>query len=196
MRSRNLPHVAVAAAGVLLLGGCTFSLTPQIPEVDADDVATVVEDKLEEQVGTRPDVDCGDDPVQLEVGQKLTCVLTDPGTDLEYDVVITFTEVKGTEYAFDFDVANSPNNPPEPTADPDSPTVPGSDIAALVVTALTPQLPAPPQVSCPEPEVEIEVDNTTYCSFQDEQGTHDVEVVITSFDPALGEYTISATVLN
>lgn len=196
MRSRHLSLVVAGAAAALLLSGCTFSLTPQIPEIDASDVATVVEDKLEEQVGSRPEVDCGDDKVQLEVGGKLTCVLTDPASSLEYDVVITFTEVKGTDYQFDFQVADSPNNPPEPTVAPGSPTVPGSDIAALVVTALTPQLPAPPQVSCPEPEVTIAVDNQTYCSFTDEDGTHDVEVTITSFDPAAGEYTINATVLN
>ncbi|MGE3448136.1 MAG: hypothetical protein AB7H92_11225, partial [Microbacteriaceae bacterium] len=73
---------------------------------------------------------------------------------------------------------------------------PGDDIAALVVTALTPSLPVPPQVSCPEPEVTIAVDNVTYCSYDDESGSHDVEVTITSFDETEGTYTISASVLN
>lgn len=196
MRSRKLPALLAGAATALLLSGCSFSLTPQIPEVPASDVATVVEDKLEEQVGARPEVDCGTNDVQLEVGNKLTCILTDPGSGLEYDVVVTFTEVKGTEYAFDFKVADSPNNPPQPTVDPNAPTVPGDDIAALVVTALTPSLPVPPEVSCPEPEVTIAVDNVTYCSYDDESGSHDVEVTITSFDEAAGTYTISASVLN
>lgn len=196
MRSRNLTVVLAGAATALLLSGCSFSLTPQIPEVPASDVATVVEDKLEEQVGSRPDVDCGTNDVQLEVGGKLTCILTDPGSGLEYDVVITFTEVKGTEYAFDFKVADSPNNPPEPTVDPNAPTVSGDDIAALVVTALSPELAVPPQVSCPEPEVTIAVDNVTYCSYDDESGSHDVEVTITSYDADAGTYTINASVLN
>lgn len=195
MRSRILPLVVAGAAVALTLTGCQISFTPQIPEVPGSDVATVVEDKLEEQVGSRPDVDCGDDDVQLEVGNTLTCVLTDPESSLEYDVVVTFTEVKGTDYAFDFKVADSPNNPPEPTVDPDAPTVSGDDIAALVVTALTPELGFPPVVSCPEPEVTIAVDNVTYCSYDDEQGSHDVEVTITSYDPAAGEYTINAKVL-
>jgi hypothetical protein len=196
VRSRILTLVVAGAAASLTLTGCQISFTPQIPEVPASDVATVVEDKLEEQVGSRPEVDCGDDTVQLEVGNKLTCVLTDPASSLEYDVVVTFTEVKGTDYAFDFKVADSPNNPPEPTVDPSAPTVPGEDIAALVVTALAPQMDVPPQVSCPEPEVTIAVDNTTYCSFDDENGTHDVEVTITSYDPDAGTYTINASVLN
>jgi hypothetical protein len=196
VRSRNLSLVVAGAAVALTLSGCAFSFTPQIPEVAGADVATSVADKLEEQIGTRPDVDCGDDAVKLEVDTTLTCLLTDPSTGLEYDVVVTFTEVDGTDYAFSFKVADSPNNPPEPTVDPNAPTVTGEDIAALVVTALSPSLPAPPQVSCPEPEVTIAVDNTTYCSYDDEQGTHDVEVTITSFDPEAGDYTINASVLN
>ncbi|HWM34461.1 MAG TPA: DUF4333 domain-containing protein [Pseudolysinimonas sp.] len=196
MHSRKLALVVAGAAAALLLSGCTFSLTPQIPEVAGSDVATVVEDRLEEEVGSRPDVDCGEDSVKLEVGNKLTCVLTDPATGLEYDVVVSFTQVKGTDYTFDFKVADSPNNPPDPNVDPDAPEVSGDDIAALVVTALTPQLTAPPQVSCPEPTVTIAVDNTTYCTFDDETGPHDVEVTITKYDPATGNYSISAKILE
>jgi len=180
----------------VLLSGCNFSFTPQIPEVAGSDVAVAVEDKLEEQVGARPEVDCGGDTVQLEVGTTLTCLLTDPGTDLEYDVVVTFTKVTGTDYEFDFTVADSPNNPPEPTVDPDTPSVTGDDIAALVVTALTPSLPAPPVVSCPEPTVDIIVENITYCTYEDEDGVHDVQVTITEYDPVAGTYAINAAVIN
>ena len=200
MRSRKLPLVMAGAATALLLSGCSFSFTPQILEVEGSDVATVVEDKLEETVGARPEVDCGDDKVQLEVGNTLTCVLTDPASGLEYDVVITFTEVEGTEYAFDFEVADLPNNPPEPTVDPDEPggpTVSGEAIAALVVTALTPELPAPPQVTCEEAQVVIAIDNTTDCSYDDEDGvSHDVLVTITAYDPDTGEYSINAAVTS
>lgn len=196
MRSRNLTLVVAGATLALALSGCTFSLTPQIPQVDASDVATAVADKLEEQIGTRPDVDCGNNKVQLEVGTTLTCVLTDPGTGLEYDTVVTFTSVNGTDYGFDFKVADSPNNPPEPTVDPNAPTVSGDTIAALVVTALTPQLDVPPVVTCPEPEVEISVDNQTFCTFDDEDGTHDVTVTITTYNPDTGDYTINAKVTS
>lgn len=196
MRTRILSLVVGTAAAVVLLTGCSFSLTPQIPLVAGADVAAAVEDKLEQEVGTRPEVNCGDDDVQLEVGATLTCVLTDPGTGLAYDTVVTFTEVNGTDYQFDFSVANSPNNPPEPTVDPNTPSVTGDDIAALVVTALTPSLPAPPVVSCPEPTVDIVVQNVTYCSFEDQDGSHDVEVTITEFDPAAGTYAINAAIIN
>jgi hypothetical protein len=196
LRSRILSLAVGAAAAAVLLSGCVPSFTPQIPLVAGSDVAVAVEDRLEEEVGTRPEVDCGDDDVQLEVTASLTCVLTDPGSGLEYDVVVTFTKVDGNEYEFDFTVADSPNNPPEPTVDPDTPSVTGDDIAALVVQALTPELPAPPVVSCPEPTVDIVVENITYCTYEDEDGIHDVEVTITEYDPVAGTYSISAAVIN
>jgi hypothetical protein len=196
LRSRILSLAAGGAVAAVLLTGCSFSFTPQIPTVPGSDVATAVEDKLEETVGSRPEVDCGDEDVQLEVTATLTCVLTDPGSGLEYDVVVTFTKVTGTDYEFDFHVADSPNNPPEPTVDPDTPSVTGDDIAALVVTALTPSLPAPPDVTCPEPTVDIVVDNVTYCTYEDEQGVHDVEVTITEYDPVAGTYAINASVID
>jgi hypothetical protein len=196
LRSRILSLAVIAGASAVLLSGCNFSFTPQIPTVAGSNVATAVEDKLEETVGSRPDVDCGDDEVKLEVTATLTCLLTDPGSGLEYDVVVTFTEVTGTEYEFDFKVADSPNNPPEPTVDPSTPSVTGDDIAALVVTALSPSLPAPPEVSCPEPTVDIVVGNTTYCQYDDETGSHDVEVTITEYDPDAGTYAINAAVIS
>jgi len=196
LRSRILSLALGTAAAAVLLSGCVPNFAPQIPTVAGSDVATAVEDKLEEQVGTRPDVDCGDDDVQLEVTATLTCLLTDPGSGLEYDVVVTFTKVTGTDYEFDFKVADSPNNPPEPTVDPGTPTVTGDDIAALVVTALSPSLPAPPEVTCPDPTVDIIVGNTTYCTYDDENGTHDVEVTITEYDPTAGTYAINAAVIN
>ncbi|MEQ1736887.1 MAG: hypothetical protein ABL886_10865, partial [Rhodoglobus sp.] len=119
-----------------------------------------------------------------------------PASGLEYDVVITFTKVTGTDYEFDFKVADSPNNPPEPTVDPQTPSVSGDDIAALVITALTPELAAPPEVRCPQQTVNIIVGNQTYCQYEDETGSHDVEVTITEYDPVAGTYAINATVIS
>jgi hypothetical protein len=196
LRSRILSLAVGAAAAAVLLSGCVPNFAPQIPTIAGSDVATAVEDKLEETVGSRPDVNCGSDEVKLEVTATLTCLLTDPGSGLEYDVVVTFTKVTGTDYEFDFKVADSPNNPPEPTVDPQAPSVTGDDIAALVVSALTPSLPAPPEVTCPDPTVDIIVGNVTYCTYDDESATHDVEVTITEFDPLAGTYAINATVIS
>lgn len=191
----------MAATAALLLSGCSgFSLTPQVQTVKADDLANTAEKALEAKVGSRPDIDCGKDPIPLKVKSSVTCVLTDPESKLEYDVVITFTKVKPDgHYTIDFKVADSPNNAPSPTVSPTeggAPTVTGDDIAALVVQALTPKLGFPPVVSCPDPTVEIVVDNQAYCQFTDDSGSHDVEVTITTFDPNTGQYSINAKVLN
>jgi Domain of unknown function (DUF4333) len=199
VRSRILPIAMVAATAALLLSSCTFSLTPQVRTVQPDDVANTAEKALEDQVGTRPDIDCGKDKIPLKAKSSITCVLTDPGSGLEYNIVITFSKVTADGYAIDFKVADSPNNQPTPTVSPSDggiPTVSGDDIAALVVTALSPSLGFPPDVSCPEPQVQIAVDNTTYCQFTDDSGSHDVEVTITSYDPAAGNYSINANVIN
>jgi hypothetical protein len=201
VRTRILPLTVLAATAALLLSGCGgFSLTPQVRSVEPKDLATTVEDSLEKEVGSRPEVDCGKDKIPLKPKSSVTCVLTDPATDLEYDVVVTFSKVEADgHYTIDFKVADSPNNAPSPTVSPSdggAPTVTGDDIASLVVQALTPSLGFPPDVACPEPEVQISVDNKTYCQFTDDTGSHDVEVTITTYDPATGKYEINASVLN
>ncbi|CAN5320156.1 hypothetical protein BH11ACT3_BH11ACT3_03580 [soil metagenome] len=198
MRSRIL-SLTVLGAVALTLAGCTFSLTPQVRTATPDEVAKTSEDALEKEVGTRPDIDCGQDPIPLKVNTDITCVLTDPTTELEFDIVITFTKVESDgKYALDLQVADAPNNAPEPTVeptDPDAaPTVTGDDIAGLVVQALTPGLGFVPAVSCPEQVVQVVIDNTTYCSYDDDAGSHDVEVTITSFDGS--NYEISAQVIS
>ena len=96
MRYRIFSVAVTAAAATIMLAGCSISLTPQILEVSGSDVAvTRRRQDSRPRSGRAREVDCGTDSVKLEVGTSLTCVLTDPGTDLEYDVVVTFTEVTG-----------------------------------------------------------------------------------------------------
>ncbi|QIK72339.1 hypothetical protein G7070_08725 [Propioniciclava coleopterorum] len=70
-------------------------------------IATSVENELEKQVGRRPKVDCGSEPVWIAPGDTLPCSLTD-GSDV-YDVAVTITHVTpdGT-FVFDFEVAQTP----------------------------------------------------------------------------------------
>lgn len=200
MRARPLALVP-ATLTLALLSGCTFSVgTPTAPRIEPDHVATTAADALEEQTGVRPDIDCGEDEILLEKGRSVTCLLVDPVGGLEYDVVITFTDVRQDGYDIDVAVAEVPNNAPEPTVTPEPddpnapPTVPGDDIAALAIQALTPELGFVPQIRCPEEQVAIVPGNVTYCSYDDDQGSHDVEVEITSLVGS--EYTITARVLS
>ena len=191
MRSRSLTLVPLAALAATLLAGCTFSVgLNTAPTVPPEDIASVAADKLEEITGTRPDIDCGSEPIPLEDNTSVTCLLTDPVAGLEYDVVLSFTEVSGTNYAFDIDVASVPNNPPQPTSAPGA-SVPVGDIEALVITALTPYLDYVPEVSCDATEVEIVVGNTVDCLYSSPDGDVPTVVTITEFDPTTGEYSIN-----
>lgn len=190
MRSRPLLAAPVALA-VTLLAGCTFSIgQSQAPTVDPDEIADTAAGSLEKETGVRPDIDCGTDPVPLKKNTAVTCLLTDPTTGLEFDVTLTFTSVEGTEYSFDIKVADSPNNPPTPTAAPGA-TVPVTDIEQLAVQALTPHLDFVPGVVCDATEVEIVAGNTVDCSYDSPDGTVPITVTITSYDATTGKYSIT-----
>ena len=190
MRSRSLTLVPVAALAVTLLAGCTFSVgVNTAPTVPPEDIEELAADELEEQAGLRPTIDCGEDDIPVEVDTSVTCLLIDPGTGLEFDTVITFTEVDGDAYAFDIQVAEVPNNAPEPTAEPGA-SVPIGDIEALAITALTNVLDYVPEVTCEGAEVEIVVGNTVNCSYQSPDGPVDAVVTITAFDATQGTYEI------
>ncbi|HWH98138.1 MAG TPA: hypothetical protein VNS80_07200 [Pseudolysinimonas sp.] len=191
MRSRSLALVPLAALAVTLLAGCTFSVGVNTAPltVQPDEIETRAADELEKQTGVRPTIDCGDDEIAVEADTSVTCLLVDPIAGLEFDTVITFTEVDGTNYAFDIEVAEVPNNAPEPTAEPGA-VVPIGDIESLAIRALTPTLDYVPEVTCEGTEVEIVVGNTIACSYPSPDGTVDAVVTITSFDASAGEYSI------
>lgn len=190
MRSRSLTLAPVAALAITLLAGCTFSVgVNTAPTVPPEDIETLAADKLEEQVGVRPTIDCGEEEIPVEADTSITCLLVDPVVGLEFDTVITFTEVDGTNYTFDIQVADVPNNAPEPTAEPGA-SVPIADIEALAITALNNVLDYVPEVTCEGTEVAIVVGNTVDCSYESPDGPVDAVVTITAFDATTGTYEI------
>jgi len=190
VRSRSLALMPVAALAVTLLSGCVFSVGVNTAlRVPPEDIETLAADKLEEQVGVRPTIDCGEDDVIVEADTSITCLLVDPVVGLEFDTVISFTEVDGPNYAFDIQVADVPNNAPEPTAEPGA-FVPIGDIEALAITALNNVLDYVPEVTCEGTEVAIVVGNTVDCSYESPDGPVDAVVTITAFDATTGTYEI------
>jgi len=190
VRTRTLVALPVAAAAVALLAGCVFS--PGVntaPTVPAEDIATLAADALEEQEGIRSTIDCGDEDIPVKAGTSVTCVLVDSVAGLEFDVVITFTEVSGSDYTIGIRRADVPNNAPQPTAEPGA-SVPVTEIEALAIRALTPSLGFVPVVVCDATEVEIVVGTTVDCSYESPTGTVDAVVTITAFDANTGTYTI------
>lgn len=102
----RLPIVVIMLAASFALAGCSFSANPTVP---ADDIATLAEDTLEEQIGQRPEIDCGDEAIGLVEGDEVDCLLTDPTTGSEFDTTIVFTSVEGSDYTIDIQVAEQPN---------------------------------------------------------------------------------------
>ncbi|MFG3339962.1 DUF4333 domain-containing protein [Glycomyces sp. NPDC048151] len=104
MNSRIITALPAALA-VAALAACTFG-TPTVP---ADELADTAEGALEEEVGQRPEIDCGGEDIEVVEGEDVTCVLTDPASGTEYDTVITFTSVDGTDFEIDVQVADTAN---------------------------------------------------------------------------------------
>lgn len=197
MRTRSLSLVPVAVLAVTLLGGCVFNVGMNTsPTVAPEEIEDKAASALEDQTGVRPDIDCGDDEIPVENGTTVTCLLVDPIAGLEFDVVITFDEVslqgENVLYTIFVNVAEVPNNAPEPTAEPGA-SVPIADIQALAIRALTPSLGYVPEVLCSGDEVEVVVGNTVECAYDSPNGTVSVLVTITEFDPNTGRYSIRVT---
>ena len=190
MRSRSLPAVPVALVAAVLLAGCVFTPgTNTAPTVPPEDLETLAADSLEEQTGIRPTIDCGDERIPVKADTSVTCLLVDPVAGLEFDTVITFTEVEGSDYSIDIQVADVPNNAPVPTAEPGA-VEPIEKIEALVISALSNVLDYVPEVECAGTEVEIVVGGTVDCTYTSPDGAVDAVVTITEFDSTTGRYAI------
>jgi hypothetical protein len=99
---------ATAVLGIVLLSACSVSASANLT-VSPGKVATEAEDALEKVVGSRPEIDCGDEQVDLVDGTVVACELTDPTTTgSRYDTAVTLSEVDGTSFHIDVDVAEEP----------------------------------------------------------------------------------------
>lgn len=105
--NRLAPVLAAAIVSVGILSGCTAAATYT---VSPEDLATTAENALEEQVGSRPDIDCGTEDIDLVKGTVVPCVLTDPASGDEFDAPVTIEEVDGASYTIGVQVADAPRN--------------------------------------------------------------------------------------
>lgn len=107
MKSRIAIIAAIAIASGALLTGCVPATTFSVP---ADDIATTAEDALEEQIGSRPEIDCGADDIVLAKGKVIDCVLTDPVSGDQFDSPITIEDTEGADYTIGIQVGDAPIN--------------------------------------------------------------------------------------
>lgn len=98
----------VAVTIALALAACTASANFT---VNADALATEVAVTLQREVDSDapPHMYCGDESIDLVAGMTVLCELTVPDETAIWDTWVTITEVDGTEYAFDVQVAEEPN---------------------------------------------------------------------------------------
>jgi hypothetical protein len=102
---------AILLSSALLFGlaGCSFSASVS-PTVSAASLAHTSGLALQKEVGTAttPKVDCGEAAIDLKVGKKVHCDVTDPSNGDVYDSVVTITNVNGLKYSIDVKVADAP----------------------------------------------------------------------------------------
>ena len=101
--ARRLALAAVALVGAGALAACSVDANLTVP---ASKIATDAEGALAE-IG-EADVDCGDGSVDLVDGEVVECALTDPDTGSVFDLTVTLSEVDGTAYHVDVQVADAP----------------------------------------------------------------------------------------
>lgn len=107
MRISLVVSVVVGVVAMGALSGCSVNASANLT-VPGSDIADSAAGALEEQIGIRPEMDCGDEQVDLVDGTVVDCVLTDPSTESTFDAPVTISDVDGTEYKVSVEVADTP----------------------------------------------------------------------------------------
>lgn len=105
----NIVHVLrsvfLSAVLVLVVSGCGGS-SDSTPSVSTDTLESTITDKLEAQVGQRPDSVSCPDALKGKVGETVRCTLTSGTTS--YGITVTAESVKGKNVQFDIQVDEKP----------------------------------------------------------------------------------------
>lgn len=176
--------LGVAALATMALSACSveagFTVT-------GDELADNAAGALEEQIGQRPELDCGSEDIILTEGKEVPCTLTDPTTGSEYDTTVTITKVDGTEYEIQVQVADEPKGGDSAAASED-PTSSGdeagleiaaTDLATAAADALEAQVGQRPTIDCGDLDITIYEGRTTYCDLIDDASGEIYEVTLT-----------------
>lgn len=103
----RLTGVGLAVLMGLGLAGCSVHASVNHTTTPAG-LERVVADSLEKSVGQRPEVDCGDDTIDLKDGNVVHCDVNTKGYDVKYDATVTISDVDGAKYSVDVSVADTP----------------------------------------------------------------------------------------
>ncbi|MDM7889302.1 DUF4333 domain-containing protein [Curtobacterium sp. RHCJP20] len=92
-----------------VLAGCTVS-TSANRTVSPPGFERAVADALEREVGQRPLVDCGEDPIDLVEGNTVHCEIGADGDTTVYDSTVEVGDVEGTDYSVHVQVDEQPKS--------------------------------------------------------------------------------------
>lgn len=163
-------------------------------------VAEAAADSLEKQLGQRPEIDCGTEPVTLEEGKTVDCVLTDPVSGNLYDTTVTITDVDGGKWKAQVKVADTPRGgdpsasapPPSESPAQETLTVPAGEVATAVADALEPKLDQRPDIDCGDVNLVLSEGRPVYCTLIDRAAGEEYKatVSITGIDGTKWTFTV------
>ncbi|PZF57341.1 hypothetical protein DEJ23_07595 [Curtobacterium sp. MCSS17_008] len=107
---RLLAAGVTAVASAAALAGCTVSASAE-RTVSPPRFEASVADALEQEVGQRPEVDCGTDDVELVEGNTVHCDIGAEGDTTVYDSTVEVRDVDGSRYSVRVEVAEQPKTP-------------------------------------------------------------------------------------
>lgn len=175
-----------------------------------DSIAEAAADALEQEIGERPEVDCGDDDIIIDSGKEVDCVVTDPATEADYDATVTLEVIGDQEgWRVRVDVADEPSGespaasasptetqaPEEPQDDPTG-QVAASEVEAAIADALEAQIGQRPSIDCGEVDVNLWEGRALYCWLTDEATGDQYEVKATFNGVSNGQWTFDIEVAD
>lgn len=98
---------AAATLGAFALSACNVSASANLT-ASPEEIATEAEDAIEDQIGPRPEIDCGDEEVDLVDGTVVGCELTDAITGSVFAMSVTLSDVDGSAFEILVEVAEEP----------------------------------------------------------------------------------------
>lgn len=104
---RTIGLLGIGLAATIGLTGCSVHASVNHTTTPAG-LERVVADSLEKSVGQRPEVDCGDDTIDLRDGNVVHCDVNTKGYDTKYDATVTISDVDGSKYSVDVSVSDTP----------------------------------------------------------------------------------------
>lgn len=100
---------------VFTFAGCSSApLLSADMSVPSEQIASTAADSLDKELGIRPEVDCGNTPVEIFEGNKIRCEIIEPSNLSVYGANVTIRYYgEGTTFGVDVSVDDNPQTVPQ-----------------------------------------------------------------------------------